>query len=162
MEYMADYLDQVHVADIASQSVVSLRTSQSLAEVRHWLDTDQQQSRHQGYPVLDERGVLTGVVTRRDILACDHGGETPLAELIRRPPVYVYDTSTARDAADHMVRHDVGRLPVVSRNDPKRLIGIVTRSDILSVYQRRLRESTPVHPRDHWQDRKPPLTSSHT
>ena len=49
-----------------------------------------------------------------------------------------------------MVRHDVGRLPVVSRDNPKHLIGIVTRSDILSVYERRLRDAHPVHPREHW------------
>jgi len=39
----------------------------------------------------------------------------------------------------------------VSRENPRRLIGIVTRSDILSVYERRLRESTPVPPRSHWE-----------
>jgi H+/Cl- antiporter ClcA len=160
MEYTADYLDQVHVADIASPDVVSLCTSQSLAEVRTWLDSDPQRSRHQGYPVVDEGGVLTGVVTRRDILDWNKEGDASMADLICRPPVYVYDTSTARDAADHMVRHDVGRLPVVSRDNPRKLIGIVTRSDILSVYERRLRDSTPVHPRDHWgRSRKPPATT---
>jgi H+/Cl- antiporter ClcA/CBS domain-containing protein len=154
MEYLADYLDQVSVSEIASRSVISLRAEQSLSEVQTWLDSDPQRSRHQGYPVVDNRGVLRGVVTRRDILAWDAEDDGQVEDLIHRLPVYVYDTSTARDAADHMVRHDVGRLPVVRRENPRHLIGIVTRSDILSVYERRLRESTLVHPRSHWK-RKP-------
>jgi CBS domain-containing protein len=142
---LADYLDQVHVADIASRAVVTLRASQTVAEVIAWLDSDPQASRHQGYPVLDDNGILLGVVTRRNLLSAQSNGAQPILNLLTRPPVYVYDTSTARDAADHMVRHDIGRLPVVSRSDPKRIVGIVTRSDILSVYERRVRDSV-LHP----------------
>jgi predicted transcriptional regulator len=40
-----------------------------------------------------------------------------------------------------MVNHSIGRLPVVSRERPHRLIGIITRSDVLSVFQRHLKES---------------------
>ena len=45
-----------------------------------------------------------------------------------------------RDAADHMVREDVGRLPVAERDNPSRLIGIITRSDLLKVHAKRLEE----------------------
>ena len=38
-------------------------------------------------------------------------------------------------------RAPIGRLPVVSRQRPHRLIGIITRSDVLSVFQRHLKES---------------------
>lgn len=150
VEYMADYLDQVYVGEIATQQVVTLAADRTLADVKRWLDSDPDGSRHQGYPVVDERGILLGVVTRRNLLSAEENGATEVRRLIRRPPVYVYDTSTARDAADHMVRHDIGRLPVVDRTNPKRIVGILTRSDILSVYERRLRDGRPVHPRDHW------------
>jgi len=35
----------------------------------------------------------------------------------------------------------VGRLPVVSRDAPRRVIGIVTRSDLLAAHAQRLEES---------------------
>ena len=60
--------------------------------------------------------------------------------LIRRPPSVVFPDMSLRDAADHMVREDVGRLPVVDRDDPSRLVGIITRSDLLKVHARRLEE----------------------
>ncbi|MES2788662.1 MAG: chloride channel protein [Planctomycetota bacterium] len=150
LEYLADYLDQVYVSEIASKTVITLRSNQTLLEVKHWLDSDPERSRHQGYPVIDEKGVLFGVVTRRDLLATAAPESTTIGELVRRMPVYVYEMSTARDAADHMVRHDVGRLPVVCKEHPRQVVGIVTRSDILSVYERRLRDSKPIHPSAHW------------
>lgn len=40
-----------------------------------------------------------------------------------------------------MVNHGIGRLPVVPRDRPGEVTGIITRSDILSVFQQRVRES---------------------
>jgi len=52
----------------------------------------------------------------------------------------VFLDSSLRDAADHMVRENVGRLPVVDREAPDRLVGFITRSDLLSAHARRLEE----------------------
>ena len=93
---------------------------------------------HQGFPIVDAAGRLVGVLTRRDFM--DRAPDTPLRALIRRPPSVVFDDMLLRDAADHMVREDVGRLPVVDRDDPSRLVGIITRSDLLKVHARRLEE----------------------
>ena len=41
-----------------------------------------------------------------------------------------------RDAAARMLDRDIGRLPVVDRDDPKRLIGYLGRSGILAARQR--------------------------
>jgi predicted transcriptional regulator len=47
-----------------------------------------------------------------------------------------------REAADHMVRENVGRLPVVSREKPDKIVGILTRSDLLSAHAQRLDEAS--------------------
>jgi len=39
-----------------------------------------------------------------------------------------------------MLQHDVGRLPVVNRNDPGRLVGYLTRSNLLSAWTRQIEE----------------------
>ena len=56
-------------------------------------------------------------------------------------PAVVYDDNTLREAADHMVREGVGRLPVVTREEPDTMIGIITRSDLLSAHHVRLQAS---------------------
>jgi hypothetical protein len=37
-----------------------------------------------------------------------------------------------------MVNHDIGRLPVVTRNAPGRVVGMITRSDVLGAHRKRL------------------------
>jgi H+/Cl- antiporter ClcA len=139
-EYEADLLEQVLVRNIATPHVVSLRGEDHLETVRNWLNSRAPGTTHQGFPVLDERGLLTGVVMRRDVLDVANDSRAQVKDLIRTLPKFVYDDCTARQATDHMVNHSIGRLPVVSRATPSRLVGIVTRSDILSVYRSRVRE----------------------
>ncbi len=139
-EYESDVLDRVAVRDVASAPVVTLRGGQTIEEVRAWLASRREGSAHTGFPVVDEAGLLLGVLTRRDLLAEGRAGRETLRELLRRPPVLVYDDLSLRDAVDHMVRHHVGRLPVVRRGERGVVVGIVTRSDVLAAYRRRLME----------------------
>jgi H+/Cl- antiporter ClcA/CBS domain-containing protein len=145
-EFIADPLRQVLVKDIATQQVATLKKDQTVAEVRRWLTTDEAGTTHQGYPVLDGAGHLIGVLTRRDLFDETHSAEQRLEEVVACMPRFVYDDCTARQAADHMVNHNIGRLPVITRDKPHQLVGIVTRSDILSGYRKHLGEAVTESP----------------
>jgi chloride channel protein, CIC family len=146
-DYHVDDLETVDARDIATPDPVVLRADAPITTVRQWLASRQPGSTHQGYPVLDPAGTLVGVVTRRDLLDGDSTsavgtgavGTNVVGQLIRRPPIIVYDDSSAREAADQMVRAAVGRLPVVTRDAPHRLVGIITRSDLLGAHHPRIR-----------------------
>ena len=97
--------------------------------------------RHQGYPVIDATGSLLGVVTRGDLLAGGIEDDTPLREALRRPLVVIGETASARSAADLMVQEGIGRLPVTAADGTGRLVGIITRSDLLMAHERRLRSA---------------------
>jgi len=137
-EYAADFLEQVLVREIASTEVVTLAAEEPVEEVRDRIAARMPGSQHQGFPVVNGRGDLVGVVTRRDLLDLDIEFTALVGDLVKRPAVVIYDDSSARDAADHMVHERVGRLPVVSRANPRRVIGIVSRSDLLEAHERRL------------------------
>jgi len=134
-EYVADALDQVFVTAVATRTVHTIHADQTVGAVRAWLATEQGMS-HQGYPVLNSYDVLVGVVTRRNLADPTLSENCKIAEILRQPVRFVYDDCTVRQAANHMVNHRIGRLPVVSRERPHQLVGIITRSDILSVFQR--------------------------
>jgi CIC family chloride channel protein len=140
-EYAADYLDQLLVRDHAARTVVTLTGDQTLAEVRRWMADGAGGASHQGFPVLDQSGGLIGVVTRRDLTDPKTGEDATVASLIKRPPVIIFEDNTLRQAADHMVRARVGRLPVVSRKAPRRVVGILSRSDLLEAHEDRLDEA---------------------
>jgi H+/Cl- antiporter ClcA len=140
-EYSADFLDQILVRDACSQTPVTLREDQTVAEVRQWINSAGPGTSHQGFPIINIDRHLVGVVTRRDIFDPAQPEERLLKELPKRPPKVVYDDCTLREAADHMVNHDIGRLPVISRKDPSKLVGMITRSDLLQAHRRRLEHS---------------------
>ena len=135
-EYVADFLDQVLVREAGLRKVATLGADETLEHVRNWLASGATGTTHQGYPVVDSKGELVGVITRRDL---QRNGVTLVRELVQRPPAVVFDDSSLREAADHMVLEGVGRLPVVTRADPKKVVGIITRSDLLSAHARRLK-----------------------
>jgi H+/Cl- antiporter ClcA/CBS domain-containing protein len=137
-EYGVDWLHSIAVRDIASSDVVTLRASDAVEEIRDWMAAHGAGSSHQGFPVLDADGALVGVVTRRDLLDPNLEVTALVRDLVRRAPVVIFEDNSASDAADHMVREHVGRLPVVARDNPRRLVGIVTRSDLLEAHAERL------------------------
>jgi len=141
-DYAADHLQRMTVNEVATEEVVSLNANRMLSEVRSWIAEHATGSTHQGFPVLDNEGYLIGVISRRDLFDADRSGNSEIASLINRAPAVVYADNTLREAADLMVQERVGRLPVVLRGNPLRVVAILTRSDILHAHDSRLSEAS--------------------
>jgi CBS domain-containing protein len=150
--YAADFLDLLRVREVMSKGVIFLKSTQTLLSAREFLETSGPEGAHQGYPIQDDSGFLVGVLTRRNLLDARVSGETKLGEMIRRFPSIVYDDCTLREAADHMVNHEVGRLPVVARANPSQVVGMITRADLLSAHRQRIKESSEAHATIHLRD----------
>lgn len=145
-DYTVDFLGQVRVRDVASRDVVTLRAMDTVGTVRDWLASAGSSVTHQGFPVLDGADQLIGVVTRRELMDPQHEAEKTIDRLVSRPPVVVYEDNTLRDAADQMVAAEVGRLPVVEREEPHGLVGIISRSDLLTAHAPRLDAASRMQP----------------
>jgi H+/Cl- antiporter ClcA/predicted transcriptional regulator len=134
-EYAADFLDLINVADACSTDLATVGEDEPLSALRA------RSASHQGFPVVDRDGKLLGVVTRRDFLDPTKPDTLRVGDLVNRSPAVIFLDSSLREAADQMVRENVGRLPVVERTDPRRLVGFLTRSDLLRAHERRLEQS---------------------
>jgi len=137
-EYSIDYLDQVLVRTAATREVVALAADDTLAAVRAWLASHAAGTGHRSFPVLDREQKLVGVITRRDIFNAADPETWSLRQILKRPPAVVFEDNSLREAADHMVQENVGRLAVVARDNPSKVVGWVTRSDLLSAHRQRL------------------------
>ena len=85
--------------------------------------------RYHGYPVLDEEGHLTAVITHRQIAANPH--ESILGGLVsRKELVTVTPDTPIRKAANLMISRDIRQVPVVSAADSRKLLGWLTLNDI--------------------------------
>ena len=88
---------------------------------------------------MDTEGRLEGLVTRGDLLQAlqqDPTGQSAVAAVGRKRVVTVFPDERVADAIGRMLRHDIGRMPVVSREDPGRVVGYLGRADILSARER--------------------------
>lgn len=136
-EYAVDFLDRVPVSELMTRDVVTLDASRTIASARALLEDALDAPTHHGFPVLDDAGELVGVVTRRDLVRADVAAKT-VGDLVARPPIVVHPEHTLREAADHMIVAGVGRLAVVDRGEQPKLVGILTRSDLLAAHHPRL------------------------
>jgi len=95
---------------------------------------------HMGYPVTDAENNLVGMVTFEDLMGVpkDERDATLVKEIAKRRLVVTYPEESVLEALEKMNGHDIGRLPVVDPENPKKLLGVVTRSDILHSLGRRV------------------------
>jgi CIC family chloride channel protein len=94
-------------------------------------------TRHHGYAVLDENGDLHGVVTHRDLEEAMHRGDIShltVGDIATSPPLTVHPDEPLWGALKKLGIRDVGRLPVVDRDHPRRLLGVVHRHDVIRAY----------------------------
>ncbi|HEY4102069.1 MAG TPA: chloride channel protein [Gemmatimonadales bacterium] len=135
-DYAVDFLARLTVDSAMTREVVTLASDAGANAVLVRLNAPESPG-HQGFPVIDPSGNLVGVVTRRD-LKVEHADDTLVGDLVKRAAAVIYSDQSLRDAADVMVRAGVGRLPVVSRDAPFTVVGIITRSDLLRAHAPRL------------------------
>jgi chloride channel protein, CIC family len=141
VDYEADFLEQIPVSAAATYQVVALQANQTLGEVSAWIAQRGNGSTHHGFPVVDEKLGLLGAVSQRDLLDPNEPATKRVAELVRGPFVVVFGDSSLRQAVDLMAREGVGRLPVVERGNPRKLVAILSGSDIRTATRRWLEES---------------------
>ena len=82
---------------------------------------------------------LSGLLTRNDLMVALQGAvpdALPVGEIVRRPVITILPTATLHEAIAKLLKHDIGRMPVVSPDHPRRVIGYLGRADILAARTR--------------------------
>src|SRR5436309_2880325 len=143
-DYEADVLHQVVVAETMDCDVPTLPASMRVGELAARIAKhDPVVSRHQGMVIVDAEGRLAGIITRADVLRAldqDPLGEMTVLEGGSRKLVVTYPDESLHEASAKMLRNNIGRLPVVERSDPRKVVGYLGRPGIMAARLRRLEE----------------------
>jgi CBS domain-containing protein len=121
---------RARVKDVMTSPVVAVRSDASYREMASLLRTH----RVSGLPVVDADGIVVGVVSETDLLTRRVATGRTAADLMTRPAVTTSPDELVSTVARLMSRRKLRRVPVVDGRG--RLVGIICRSDVLSVFSR--------------------------
>jgi CBS domain-containing protein len=155
-EYEANALKQLKVAEVMFSDVATVEPQETVrAAADRFSIGDLKTSRHHALPIVDSAGRLQGLVTQGDLLRAlqaDPSGESSVLDAGTRSLVVAYPDERIFDAVTKMLENNIGRLPVVDRNDPQRIVGYINRASVMGSWRRHLHEDLV---RDHGWLRKP-------
>ncbi|RLG27762.1 chloride channel protein, partial [Methanosarcinales archaeon] len=132
-ELTIDILENASVRDAMATDVMPVNTKNSVQTVLHLIT----RYGHIGYPVLADNH-LVGIVTFKDAerVPAEDRGEVLVEQVMTSATslIVTYPDESLEDALRKLVLNDIGRLPVVDRDDQSKLLGIVTKSDIIRLH----------------------------
>lgn len=131
-----DLLESIPVAEVMDTSVDSVSSTMPLPQLLQKFE----RTHHHGFTVTDENGALFGIVSLDDLeqamLAPDFEQKT-VADIATTDGIAVgYPDETVSEALWRMGVRRIGRLPIVDRANPRRLVGILRRHNIIEAYER--------------------------
>ncbi|HEU0003007.1 MAG TPA: chloride channel protein, partial [Ktedonobacteraceae bacterium] len=168
-EYAVDPLEIIFVREAMRTNIVALSDKISRPELARIFSSNHEQQGSQVqrlYPVLDAEKHLKGVVTRKDLQHLQNdivhesagngkdgnngaevngSGESNSQELmplqlLYTKPVVAYPDEPLRSVVYRMAETSFTRLPVVERDDPRKLVGMISLNDLLKARVRSLEE----------------------
>jgi CIC family chloride channel protein len=137
-----DIMQTVQVEEVMNKEPITIQREQSVAD----LFAAFQETHLGGFPVMNNETELYGMVTMQDMERTIHEMERTLHrkevnlkdlkvwDVATPDPVTVFPDEPIWSAIKKMTPRDLARLPVVSRNNPKQFIGVISRSDIVRAY----------------------------
>jgi tRNA nucleotidyltransferase (CCA-adding enzyme) len=125
----------VTVREIMSYGVHTLPPETTVAEAEEMM----RRYGHEGFPVV-AGGKLLGILTRKEIDKALHyqRGGAPIKSYMHKGEISVSPADAVEHVQDVMMEHDLGQVPVV---DGDKIIGIVTRTDLIKLWSKPSRPS---------------------
>ncbi|MCK5101111.1 MAG: CBS domain-containing protein [Desulfobacteraceae bacterium] len=116
----------VSLSDIMSYPVITVNEDTKVEEVAMLL----RDVGCTGVPVTDKDDKLVGIISRRDFkkVRKDAQMQSPIKAFMSRNPLSLSYEKSAMEAAKLMIKHDIGRIPIMKDD---KIIGIITRSDAM-------------------------------
>jgi CIC family chloride channel protein len=129
-----DVMQGVRVGEVMTTDVDTVAADVDLQELEQIFT----ETHHHGFPVLEENGDLVGIVTLQDLERARERGPLvghTVRDIASQAVLTIFPDEPMWLALKRLGTRDVGRLPVVDRRNPRRLMGLIRRNDIVRAYQ---------------------------
>jgi CBS domain-containing protein len=124
-----DALAKIKVEEIMATNITTVPQDITVSQFLDYVA----KHHHISYPMTNEKGEPVGWVTLEEASNVPkmQRDKTLISKIARRNPVAVYTDETALDAFKRMSENETGRVLVFDRAEPKKLVGIVTKTDLM-------------------------------
>jgi CIC family chloride channel protein len=134
-EYSVDVFELARVGDVMESAPPVVPATLTVAALSDAIARgDPGVARRQATLLADAHGRLVGIVTRGDLMRVSdaEARKATVLEVGSTDVEVAFPDETLQDAIVKMLRRDIGRLAVVARDDPRRIVGYLGRADILA------------------------------
>jgi chloride channel protein, CIC family len=143
-DYEADVLMEVNVEDVMERDIPKVPANLRVKELGDLIASrEAAYTKYHAFVIVDENDQLRGIVTHGDVLRAleqNKDERMTVLEAGTRDVVVTHPDEMLYDAAGKMLRAGVGRLPVVSRENSKQVVGYLNRAGVLSARLKRMHE----------------------
>jgi H+/Cl- antiporter ClcA len=142
-EYSVDPLAVLRVGEVMDRNPPTVPALMKVSELSDLIaNGDPDLSHRQGTLIADEDGNLAGIITRGDLVrALEKSPDgCTVVEAGSQNLIVAFPDEILHEAVTRMVRHDIGRLPVVRRDNPRKLMGYLGRASVMTARLRRHEE----------------------
>jgi CIC family chloride channel protein len=143
-EYEAGVLKVVRVSEVMRTDVKAVPPDMTVGELAERIAKGEAGFNiTEGLPIVGKDGKLAGVVTQGDLLRAlekDPKGSIAVLDAGGSKPIVAFPDEMAFDALFRMLQNNIGRLPVVSHENPQQMVGYLNRTSILSAWTRQMEE----------------------
>lgn len=135
-EYGVDPLTMVRVGEVMDKNPPLIPAKMLLAELSDRIARGEPEvSRHEGLLLVDDKQQLAGIITRGDVIrALEENGDNHItvSGAGSHNVIVTYADELLYEAVSKMAHNNIGRLPVVSRREPRRIVGYIGRSNLMA------------------------------
>ena len=134
LESEQDLMRMIKVEDAMTKDVMTI-TSERPLEVAFQIIED---TGHMSLPVVNDKGELSGIITWADIhiATLRHERHLTVGDYCVTDLITVTPKENLAQALDSLGYREISHLPVVDKTNQKKLIGIITKGDIVKAYNR--------------------------
>jgi CIC family chloride channel protein len=130
-------MDRIRVGEVMVGNVTTIPENAPFKRIMELITT----SRDNYFPVVDSEGLLSGIISIqnvREILldSAELADIVVAKEIASENVITVTEDNNLNEAMERFAIKDIEQLPVVKASDPRRVVGMLRRTDVLAAYKK--------------------------
>ncbi len=139
-EFILSLLEDIKVSDIMVKDPETIPDNMVFKDILDYIP----RTKYTIFPVVNSKGELEGIISFHNIrdIVFEEGLENLVVakDLIDSKMETIHPDDNLMDVIEKFGMSDAEMLPVVDKNEPKKLLGIITRKDVMKAYDEKVKK----------------------